>query len=231
MNESKHDWLNDTPFDDGIWLDMLVDGELDQQQRSAFVAHVRANNDWQRVATAFLDGQVLSQTVSFEPVLREMAAVPIRSEPSRKWLTLLAMAACLVGGLVVGRLIVPSGVVNGIADGSASAPQSLENETRSEPSVAKTGGAELSLPGLFQVKDTPLEAVYYADFSMPQFLLDALVLAGHKVSFDQEFLGYTESPDSPAAVPINVVRIEKYGQLLASAEVANPNNQQSWSHK
>lgn len=225
MNESKHDWLNDTPFDDGVWLDMLVDGELDQQQRSAFVAHVWANNDWQRVATAFLDGQVLRDTVSFEPASHKMSEVSIRPEPNRKWLTLLAMAACLVGGLMVGRLIVPSGAAKKIANGPKPVPQSLANENLSEPTVAKTGGAEFSLPGLFQVKDTPLEAVYYVDFSMPQFLLDALVLAGHKVSFDQEFLGYTESPDSPAAVPINVVRIEKYGRLLASAEVANPNSQ------
>ena len=221
MNESKHDWLDDTPLDDGIWLDMLVDGELNQEQRSAFVAHVKENNDWQRVATAFLDGQVLGQSVPFEPRQEEPVIASTGSTPNRKWLALLAMAACLLGGLMLGRLL-PSSTAGRVVDVPPPVPSA--EGSPAEPIVAVISD-ERSLPGLFQVSDTPLEAVYYADFSMPQYLLDALVLAGHEVSFEQEFLGDTEPPNDPIAVPINVVRIQKYGRLLASAEIANPNNQ------
>ena len=55
MNTPNHEWLNNTSFSDDIWLSMLVDGELSVSQRAAYVTHIADTNNWQKVATAFLD--------------------------------------------------------------------------------------------------------------------------------------------------------------------------------
>ncbi len=220
MSNSEHDWLDDIPLADGIWLEMLVDGELSPSQRARFVDRVRETNDWQCVATAFLDEQVMSKTVPFEqPKPLVVRPRPVAQSGAGWSRTLAVAAACLVCGLFFGSLFSSSSGSEVVAGTNTKAGgQAVPPEESADVSAKPCFVAEASLPALFQVCDTPEEAVYYADFSVPQFLLDSLLLAGHNVKLEQDFLGYTESPDSLAAVPINVIRIEKYGRLLASAE-------------
>lgn len=222
MNEPQHDWLEETPVSDALWLDMLIDGELTTQQRATFVSHIQETGDWQRVATGFLNNQVLESTVGFGEETQQVEARMSRPRGKRTWMTFAAMVAAAMGGLLVGWMLPPSNSGQDVAQ----KPEQVDPQptAASEMATASTP-SHTTLPGLFQVQDTPTEAVYYADFSIPQFLLDALVIAGHSVTFDQEFLGYTESPDSRAAVPINVVRIQKYGRLLATASADMPQNQ------
>ena len=223
MDETRNEWLDETPFSDDIWMNMLVDGELTTQQRSRFINHIRETNDWQRVATVFLDEHVLATNVPFEradsPVLAE---VPRTRGSKRTW-ALTAMAMSLLLGGLIGYGARQPEIVEVVRSDNATT-----EKTPNEPTSQKKTGliARASLPALFQAKDTPQEAVYYADFVVPQFLLDALVVAGHKVELDQEFIGYTESIDSPAAVPINVLRVTKYGDLLASVAPSTPNSKQ-----
>jgi hypothetical protein len=219
MNTSHHEWLTETPWTDDIWLSMLVDGELSVSQRQQYVAHVAQTNDWQKVATAFLDEQVLEAHVA-APLEKDLeVAVDVSVGPNirRDWRPYLGMAACLLFGLMMGPWLQSRGPSVEVVDVPVSSgAEPIDEEAGS---VAKTEAAVLpSMPGLYQVSDTVDEAVYYADFCLPQFMLDALVLAGHRVTFDQEFLGYTETSDNPAAVPINVIHIQKYGRLLASLE-------------
>ena len=212
MSKPNHNWLDDVPLSDDVWLEMLVDGELTSRQRAAFVAHIKETNDWQRVATGFLDNQVFAAAVPFEVESPQVVSQPVRVS-ERAWHgSLVVAAACLVCGLFFGSMF-SRGAATAIgtvveSEGSGETPR----ETEEVAIVSK------SLPALYQVRDTPDEAVYYVDCNVPQFLLESLVLAGHDVKLEQDFLGYTESPDSPAAVPINVLRIEKYGRLMASAE-------------
>lgn len=212
-NESNqygdNSWLNDTPLSDRVWLSMLVDGELSVSQRQAYIAHITENDDWQKVATAFLDEQVLvAHVVAPVGIDAEVAVAPsVQPKSNRNRLQYLAMAACLLVGLMIGPWLQSDEAPIEFVDVSAPA-EPIESEAVLQP----------SLPGLYQVRNTVHEAVYYADFSLPQFMLDALVLSGHRVTFDQEFLGYTETSDNPAAVPINVIHIQKYGRLLAALE-------------
>lgn len=223
MDETRNEWLDETPFSDDIWMNMLVDGELTTQQRSRFINHIRETNDWQRVATVFLDEHVLATNVPFEradsPVLAE---VPTTRGSKRTW-ALAAMAMSLLLGGLIGYGARQPEIVEVVRSDNATT-----EKTPNEPTSQKKTGliARASLPALFQAKDTPQEAVYYADFVVPQFLLDALFVAGHKVELEQEFIGYTESIDSPAAVPINVLRVTKYGDLLASVAPSTPNSNQ-----
>ena len=223
MDETRNEWLDETPFSDDIWMNMLVDGELTTQQRSRFINHIRETNDWQRVATVFLDEHVLATNVPFEradsPVLAE---VPRTRGSKRTW-ALAAMAMSLLLGGLIGYGARQPEIVEVVRSDNATT-----EKTPNEPTSQKKTGliARASLPALFQAKDTPQEAVYYADFVVPQFLLDALFVAGHKVELEQEFIGYTESIDSPAAVPINVLRVTKYGDLLASVAPSTPNSNQ-----
>lgn len=226
MKTSNHDWLNQTPFGDDLWLSMLVDGELSVSQRQAYLVYVAKANEWQKVATAFLDEQVVKihltasdQTVSDDSVADDSVA-DVRVAASAKpqyphdWMYYLAMAACLVCGLLIGPWLQSDQPSIDVVD-LPTAPTFQSNDN--SVTVAKEK-FQPSLPGLFQVSNTIDEAVYYADFSLPQFMLDALVLAGHRVTFDQEFLGYTETSDNPSAVPINVIHIQKYGRLLAAVK-------------
>ena len=215
MNTPHHEWLNNTPFSDDIWLSMLVDGELSVSQRQKYVAFVAEMNDWQKVATAFLDEQILTAHVA-EPVATVADVVIadlVEPKSARRWVQYLAMVACLLFGLVIGPWLQRGQPFVEVVD------VPVPSEPIADEGVdAAEGALQASLPGLYQVSDTVDEAVYYADFSLPQFMLDALVLAGHRVTFDMEFLGYTETSDNPAAVPINVIHIQKYGRLLAALE-------------
>lgn len=215
MNKSNHEWLNHKPFGDDLWLNMLIDGELSVSQRQAYMAHVSIANDWQKVATAFLDEQVLGTHLAASD--DTMANVPVAEAVERpsagRWMQYLAMAACLVCGLLLGPWLKDDQLPVEVVE------VSTPTESQDHEVIHVTEETfQPSLPGLFQVSNTIDEAVYYADFSLPQFMLDALVLAGHQVTLDQEFLGYTETSDNPAAVPINVIRIQKYGRLLAAAQ-------------
>ncbi len=215
MNTRNHEWLNSTPFSDDIWLSMLVDGELSVSQRAAYVTHIADTNNWQKVATAFLDEQILTAHVvePFTSAAEVVVAEPAEPKPSRGWLQYLAMAACLLIGMMLGPWLQNRQVAVEVVDVPVPAePVVAEGDDSADDTL------QASLPGLYQVSDTAEEAVYYADFSVPQFMLDALVLAGHRVTFDVEFLGYTETSDNPAAVPINVIHIQKYGRLLAALE-------------
>ena len=215
MNTPQHDWLKNTAFSDDIWLSMLVDGELSVSQRKAYVTHIAETKNWQKVATAFLDEQILTAHIAepFSTAAEAVVTDSVERKSACHWLHYLAMAACLLVGIMLGPWL----------QDREAAVEVVDTPTVSEPIVENTIGSEedtlqASLPGLYQVSDTVDEAIYYADFSLPQFMLDALVLAGHRVTFDQEFLGYTETSDNPAAVPINVIRIRKYGRLLATLE-------------
>ena len=215
MNTPNHEWLNNTSFSDDIWLSMLVDGELSVSQRAAYVTHIADTNNWQKVATAFLDEQILTAHVvePFTSAAEVVVAEPAEPKPSRGWLQYLAMAACLLIGMMLGPWLQNRQVAVEVVDVPVPAePVVAEGDDSADDTL------QASLPGLYQVSDTAEEAVYYADFSVPQFMLDALVLAGHRVTFDVEFLGYTETSDNPAAVPINVIHIQKYGRLLAALE-------------
>lgn len=220
MNTPNHEWLSNTPFSDDIWLSMLVDGELSVSQRQKYVAHISQTNEWQKVATAFLDEQVLWAHVAAPIGNDSEVAVAPSVEPmfSRHWAQYLAMAVCLLIGLMVRPWLQPSQLAVEVVDVPASSEAIVDKPIVDEGIKTAETTTQLSLPGLYQVSNTVDEAVYYADFSLPQFMLDALVLAGHRVTFDQEFLGYTETSDNPAAVPINVIRIQKYGRLLAALE-------------
>ena len=215
MNTPQHEWLNNTPFSDDIWLGMLVDGELSVSQREAYVAHIAETKNWQKLAIAFLDEQILTAHVvePFTSAAEVVVAESAEPKPSRGWLQYLAMAACLLIGVMLGPWLQNSEVAVEVVDVPVpSEPTVVEADDSADDTL------QASLPGLYQVSDTAEEAVYYADFSVPQFMLDALVLAGHRVTFDVEFLGYTETSDNPAAVPINVIHIQKYGRLLAALQ-------------
>ena len=215
MNRSHHEWLNNTPFSDDIWLSMLVDGELSVSQREAYVAYIAETKNWKKLATAFLDEQILTAHVA-EPVaaVSNVAVADSVEQPAaRHWLQYVAMVACLLIGIMLGPRLQPVPRAVEVVDvPMPSEPMTVAGEDSAEDTLPA------SLPGLYQVSDTADEAIYYADFSVPQFMLDALVLAGHRVTFDQEFLGYTETSDNPAAVPINVILIHKYARLLAALD-------------
>lgn len=222
MND--HDWLQDVAFDDPIWLDLLVDDELTAAQRTELIRYVAEHNLWQAVATTFLDAQVLASTVPSVPPAASATAQTAAAQSSKfNWRLLCAMVACLVAGLLLGHLIPgqgtsPVGTTEsaGLLAAGSEGPEEPQSpaESTEDPVVAR----RLALPALFQARDTLDEAVFYADYSVPQFLLDALIIAGHDVSLEHDFIGFTQSADDPAAVPVNVIRVRKYGHVLASSD-------------
>ena len=180
------------------------------------------------MATLFLDEQLLTEHVPFQKV-ETTNLVSIPDPPRhRTWHWLATIAVCLIAGIFVGRELTSNdgGNAVAVASGPTEDPAAMADLS---PTVSSNELEHRSLPAIFQAKNTITEAVYYTDFSLPQFLLEALVKAGHRVELDQDFLSDTESPDSFAAVPINVVRIHKYGNLLASVDLpsspAEPNQE------
>lgn len=215
MNQSQHEWLNDTPFTDDIWFDMLVDRELSAAQRAAFIEHVRKSHDWQRVATAFLDEQVLSQSVPFEPPAVPAHTPTPAASHRGTWSVLAIAASLLIGGLVGFAARQPETITIVQTEPASAAEKSTNENAGTEQTVVAETAFKPALPGMFQASDTPSEAVYYTDFSVPQFLLDALVTAGHTVEIDQQFIGDPDASDVSQIIPMNVLKIRKYERLFA----------------
>lgn len=215
--QTDHSWLDDTPFTDDIWVEMLVDGELNSSQRTAFIEHIREANDWQRVATAFLDEQVLTESVPFEDHV-EPTQPTTKPVSKRKPWSVLAIAASLLVGCVLGFMVrQPETVTIVRTEPAVPAEQPQLPDVDPQPMTLAQASYKPALPAMFQVSDTPSEAVYYTDFSVPQFILDALITAGHKVEIDQQLLGDPNAADASEIVPVNVLKIRKYERLFAVA--------------
>ncbi|MFK7820520.1 MAG: hypothetical protein AB8G99_17500 [Planctomycetaceae bacterium] len=219
MNQANHEWLNETPFDDDAWIEMLVDGELNTSQRTAFIKHIKQTDNWQRVATAFLDDQVLQGSVGFdEPAATVPKTSKIVRPKSFRTPVFLLVASLLLGGLVgfFARQPETVTITNVISPESIDGPEDEVSGATSDRNRAP------SLPTLMQASNTPSEAVYYSDFSVPQFLLDALMIAGHEVELAQDFISQPNASDPAGLVPVNVIRVRKYQNLLASASLPRP---------
>lgn len=215
-------WIDELPLSDDAWVNMLIDNELSAAQRERFVRHVQSSNDWQRIAIGFMDEQVMASAVSVGITEPPTPAAEQKHPRRAPWFTLATLTMGLLLGATIGYLARSQSGSSGATDSmeTIAGTQDKSKVSAEAPAETSTGlsGSPETLPRLFLVSNTPQEAVYYADHSIPRFMLDALVIAGHRISFDQEFLGYTESLDDPRAVPINVIRIQKYENLVASTD-------------
>jgi hypothetical protein len=111
---------DERPSADQRWIDRLVDGELDDDQRRALLARLDAEPDgWRRCALAFLEAQCWREALGpvshrAKPRAVEAAAAPVASPAGALPRSRLALAAGMAAmafalGMAAGGAIRPSG--------------------------------------------------------------------------------------------------------------------------
>jgi len=144
--------------------------------------------------------------------------------------TVIAASLLIVTGWFAGR----TGLVNG--------PNSLTEEGQPSPAlypVSVDAGAVYQLldrkrqlemeseranmqiersrlannPYLIEVENTPEKALYYSKHRLPDFLLDALVVAGHKVTIKKETVFASSEDLAGVQLPFHAFEIKKFGLI------------------
>ena len=139
-------------IDAAIWLDRLVDGEIDDdEQRQLLLALESQPDGWRRCALTFIESQTLRKDLAgvgnnTEVVADGGACVPLRVAAKRgrsnlasyrvRW---FAMAACFVLAFVIGTLARGWLTSNSVRDGRGPSSQDLQvatNVGHQEPTAA-----------------------------------------------------------------------------------------------
>ena len=205
----------EVPFEELLWIDLLVDNELTAQQRRRLIEHLEGRPQlWRSCALAFIDNQVLRSELksSVEPE-QEQTILPSRRSgmlgPRLMWVA--ALAASLVVAFATGRM-------------TAFTPEDVDTSVRvvaneSSPDMfhdpkAANRATFVSLPSsdpaLIEIKDDEREAVYYLQQPLPPFLLDTIVMAGHGVRAEQVMVEIEVENGVTDVVPINTLIIDKF---------------------
>lgn len=180
-------------FDDEHQLDLLVDGELAEDQRRELLARLeREPQGWRRCALAFLEAQ------SWRGSLRSMADRPAAAAPriAARWMTVspgtwLAMAASFLLAFALGW-----GVKKGGDDGAAPGPASVAHV---EPAPPRAPGAGAR----------PAAAVTLVVDDATGRLVPVEIPLVEQDSLDERWL------NQPMAVPLEVQRaLERMGHQV-----------------
>lgn len=101
-----NDWRDEIPVEDDWWLDLLVDDELNHQQRGRLLEFLdRQPDGWRRCALAFLESQSLAGDLRALHEARTAVGEPGRAIGRARPLRILAVAASLVLAFSLGMVV------------------------------------------------------------------------------------------------------------------------------
>ncbi len=235
--------------DPTFWVDLAIDRELNLEQRNQLFQFLDTNPELNREFTRrFLLEQSIAESVqdAFRP-----SSLPVqkphldleKKEPQNKSLWSVFIAASLIGlllGWVAHGLNAPD-----VRDSRAEIEQQItpmlndisqsyeevyelmyqqrvaELEDINKQTIENVQKTLARNPTLIEVENSKDRAVYYTKHRIPNFLLDAIVLAGHRTTIKQQTLKI-ESGNDLIEYPIHSLEIEK-NALVATAQTAKEN--------
>ena len=236
--------------DPGFWFDLAIDRELDRDQRAQLLAYLEQCPDANRIlAKRLLTEQSIAESIQSAVAgsSQRIVQLPMRKEPtvrSPKSMSGYVLVATLIG-LMLGWM--GSGLTRGASDSSANLTDAEMESMISDISQRYRNDYELMYqvkvakiesenriamdrlrktlnhnPTLIEVENSANRAVYYTRHRIPDFLLDAMVLAGHRATLKRQTFKY-ENNGSEIEYPIHSLEIDKYA-LLTTAQ--NPKEKQ-----
>ena len=182
-------------FEDEI--DLLVDGELPEEDRARLLRRLDDENEWQRCALAFLEAQAWREAmIQDAPARRELVG-----RTARRLLPVpLAAAAAAILGFVSALLFLkPAGPV--IVQGDPPAVETPAPEVRLVPYPV------VERRGFIPASDEQGQFYYRTREDVPPAVLKALVLAGHDVQRVKRTIDVPRENDSPLQLPITETRV------------------------
>lgn len=170
-------------------------------------------------------------------------AIQVRSNGRGSKLASLGFLAAgilffLFGGILFAQGLVPKTENNGFASGKQGKQSEVEsvNITDETPPVLSNAVYRIddiknvvqsvktayqakrnfdSLPKFIEVKNNEKEAVYYVDQCSAEFMIESMILAGHGVTVETEFIQVDLPGGNFESMPLIAIRIEKFKRLGA----------------
>ena len=233
-----------------LWIDLLIDNELDQVQRKKLFAHCDQNPElFRKCVVRFMDHQTLESGLtapgkldSATPPAQKQHPKP-RPHDSQNLFGKLgnlriigALAAAILifalGGLAhwIGNRSHTEYVIQQAADDyeeqmtlivdrykevyeieAETKRQFEERKFKRDLTAIQLGAYRNNF--LLEIENNSDRAVYYSAQRIPDFLLEALVISGHKVKIDRKTIDIKNPKRETISYPIHVVEINK-NQLL-----------------
>lgn len=232
--------MNEQNADKEYLLDLLVDGELGEEERRELLAWCEREPDgWRRCALAFLEAQSWSQvlgklseparqsTVENQPATETESAVrPLARPPqfwhTRQWGTMLAMAASIALAFTLGLWVREAGRVERIAPQGPSAIQFVEDKSpdRFSSGRPKHGpeNQELAVGDSAPNADEIQLPVPVGDdwlltepSAIPADVQRALERMGHRVEQRRQLVPYRLEDGRRVVVPVDQVEVHPVG--------------------
>ncbi len=215
--------MNKLPVDisnnESLWLQLLVDDQLSDSQRLTLFQYLDSDTDrWKRCAVAFVDDQLFAKQLGLASTELEssngMASTEKPTKPKMQPTTnqstwFMALAASLAFVLGAGSFY-----LFGLAFQSAT-PTTVQQQhdrdplPRFSPAGFLTGNGPNSL---IEIENSPTHAIYYTDHEVPEFLLDAMIRAGHRITFGQETVSVITATGDYVDVPVSTLEVAKYAR-------------------
>lgn len=219
-------------------LDLLVDGELAEDERRELLAWCEREPDgWRRCALAFLEAQNWSQVLGHltEPARQPVAvenwptndhARPVTLRPHfwhvRQWGTMLAMAASVALAFTLGVWVRDAGKVERFATDDPPAMQFVENKSPDRLSSGRPEQgprqAELAVGAPERGADEiqlPAAAgdgwLLVEPSAMPTDVQRALERMGHRVEQRRQLVPYRLEDGRRVVVPVDQVDVHPVG--------------------
>ncbi|MHC4401446.1 MAG: hypothetical protein ACYTG0_17380 [Planctomycetota bacterium] len=210
-----NDWIDDVPLDDDWHLDLLVDNELDEDQRRRLLAFLDDRPDgWRRLAMAFLESQCCASDLegfAHQQPVKATGWLPAR--PSR-FIRHVAVAVGLLLAFTLGMVVRGE---RGSADNASTAgveePAPLVDRSPDEasplvdddldPSVAYT---PVSFAGASPAAD---RLVWQMPSALPPEVVSALRQTGHRIDRAHGHFTVDLDGDGQIVVPWEHLTIER----------------------
>jgi hypothetical protein len=193
-------------------LDLLVDGELGEEDRGALLRQLdREPGGWRRCALAFLEAQAWKRELP--ALLGPPGGPPDRLQPRRRWWwsrhvgTLLAMAASFLVALALGMRW--HGVVTTAATATAANPWQVVTVAAREN--GRAAPQTFQLPA---IQADRLDQGWFEGLPQPVSpdVLEALRQSGHEVELRRELLPVPMNDGRQLVVPVDQVDIRYVGR-------------------
>ena len=210
---------------ESIWLDLLNDNELDAFQRRELYEYLDDSHEgWKRCAKLLLHERQLaaelSQAFGSDSIgaARNDAIKPVlESQRQGAGTTGRLPASMLLAALAICLAFVLGTFVNQLWEAGEPTPNAatdaLDHNDRVqgfETPISLVANHLVDSHTIYEVQNTATSATYYLEKPVPDFFLQALVLAGHAVEVDQEFVDIVGPDGEYFPVPINKLEINKF---------------------
>lgn len=227
------------PKIDDATLDMLVDGELSEEERRRLLLSLEKTRDgWRRCALAFLEARSWKESVAEIP--RQAPRPGVRKESRRRAAprlgTSLAMAASFLLALLLGL-----GIDNMLKSPSPHASPNQFASTSAAQAPLKTGPAEIpsgeAVPrnaAPYQYVTLPVPEAAAGDsplielpvsprseldkgwlssvpFAVPESVVQSLQQRGHEVRQQRHVISYMTEDGRPVVFPVDEVQLQYVG--------------------